>query len=225
MNYNINYILKDNYSELIKKEKYEIVLLQIINQSKHVFLEKYDYIETQSNGESDYIGQLTQRKMDAKILFETKICHLISQGGNKIVEWLGRIANLSGETYEVVKNHKELKRMKDTKLYIEFLDRISKINDDEDGLIFIPFCLTSNIEGSIVDYLSSDVFDIIFQNLVYFDLNKMLGKSIYIVYPTIENKVILRKAFDGKAIVHGKYEYIHTDLISNYYYVSGLNID
>ena len=198
--------------------------MQIINKSHYIFSEKYNYVETQSNGESDYIGQSTQRKMDAKILFETQICHLISQGGNKILDWLNKLSDLSSETYEIVMGNKNLKKMKDTKLYIELLNRIKKIDEDEDGLILIRLCLTSKLEGSIVDYISSDVFDIIFQNLISFDLDKMLGKSIYLIYPNIENKVILRKMFDGERKVHGSLEYIHTDLISRYYYVTGLKI-
>ena len=109
LNFNFRSIIHEEYVNLLNKDIYEKVLLDIMNKSKIVFQKQYIHQESQSNGESDYKTDDETEFIDAKILFYNEQCIALKQG--KIYEFLDKIACEMNELYDLImrENHARIK--------------------------------------------------------------------------------------------------------------------
>lgn len=225
----VTFLIKNNYVDIIKKETYEPILLKVINKSSSVFLEKYKYSIEQSHGESDYIGEKTFDRLDAKLLFEQKICHLISKGQNELNSWLAKMSNNMGEIFDSIMkiDNEEIRKEKivNSIVYKEIFERLKNLDKNESLLLFIPFFISLKFENSIFSHIGSDNIDVVMGVLIKKEYSKLKGRKVYIVYPNFENKVILKKLFNGKKQVYGEIEFIKIKDITNYISVQDLNPD
>jgi hypothetical protein len=208
--------ISNDYVKLIKKETYELIILRIINESKKIFPGTFEYVENQSNGESDFINVETGESFDSKVLFSSSICKLISK---KSSSWMSIIFDISNETYNAIMNAKTeqeiLNNISMTKMYLEYLKRIDSIKKYEKCILFLPFPLTLDLSKSLFSIISSSSDNLIVKSLIKYNKTELLDKEIYIIYPNIENKIVIRKLFDGKKAVH-EIEFLSMRIISEY---------
>lgn len=205
----INYIIQDNYKDLINKDIYETVVLKIMNKSSIVFPEKYKHIDEQSNGESDFISINSGELIDAKTIFPKKQCESLSFGN--LNDFYEMIIMETNDVFEALMNKKD--DLNSTMLYKEIINAFCKIKPKENIIVFIPFPFTLEFEGSISSLLASDIFSQIIFDIKKNNINFFKEHKIYFIYPNLENKIIL------KNLTTGKVEYLKSNLISKYIYI------
>jgi hypothetical protein len=123
----INYIIQDNYKDLINKDIYETVVLKIMNKSNIVFPEKYKHIDEQSNGESDFISINSGELIDAKTIFPKKQCESLSFGN--LNDFYEMIITETNDVFEALMNKKD--DLNSTMLYKEIINAFCKIKPKE----------------------------------------------------------------------------------------------
>ena len=203
----IDYIISDNYRDLINKDIYENIILKIMNESNVVFNGLFKHNEKQSNGESDFESLLNGELIDAKTIFPQQQCENLSLG--KIEDFYKMICVETNDIFEVIMNNKDLSS---TILYKQITEAFEKINTKENIIVFIPFPFTLELEDLLSSRFSSDIFSqIVFKmkNAISFFNNHI----VYFIYPNLENKIIL------KNISTGDIEYLNSNIISKYIFV------
>ena len=204
----IDYIIKDNYKDLIQKDTYENVILDIINKSKIVFPQTYKHIDKQDNGESDFESILTGEIIDAKTIFPQMQCRNLSLGN--LEDFYKMICEQTNDIFDAIMHGEDLTS---TILYKQIIETFKKISSDENIILFIPFPFTLELEKSLTSRFASDIFSqMIFkmkkENPSFFKKHK-----IYFIYPNLENVIIL------KNICTGDIKKKKSDSISKYIYV------
>ena len=219
----LSFIIYDKFKELLRKKINEPLFLEIINSSKYIFKEKYEINNNQNNGESDYIGLLTKNGLDLKILFSTEICEILSKWPNDINAFFDKLKNDEEKLYISIMN-KDNELVRKSMIYTEILRRVEEKKKYSDYIVFAPIFMTplTDIEGALSSHLAADSFDIVINTMIKSDFEKIKDKKIYIVFPTIENKVIVKYLFDGKKNPHIK-EFIKTNLIKDYISVTTIH--
>lgn len=202
-------IIHDEYVNLLNKDIYEKVLLDIMNKSKIVFEKQYIHQESQSNGESDYKTEDDTEFIDAKILFYNEQCIALKQG--KIYEFLDKIACEINELYDLIMNG-NYTSIKETILYKEINERFNKIKENEDVILFIPFDFTNELEKSLTSYFWSDIFSYTLSHLKKDRKDFFEKHKIYLVYPNIENKIVLKSIKNNEK----KIEFLKTNILKKY---------
>ena len=206
---NFKSIIYDEYVDLLNKDIYELVLLDIMNKSEIVFEKQYIHEAKQPNGESDYKTEDETEFIDAKILFYNEQCIALKQG--KIHEFLDKIACEINELYNLIKSG-IYTSINETILYKEINERFNKIKENEDVILFIPFDFTNECEKSLTDYFFDDIFSYTLCQLKK-DRKEFFEKhKIYLVYPNIENKIVLKSIKDDEE----KIEFLKTNILKKY---------
>jgi hypothetical protein len=212
----VNFIVSDKYDKLIKKESYEPIILKIMNESKIIFPGSYVHILEQSNGESDYKNIDTGEFFDVKVLFSSDICHSIS---NKSTDWISIISDISSENYYAIMNSKNknemLNKIYDSKICSEYIKRLESIKPFEKCILFSPFPITMELSTSIVTNIMSSTDHLVIKAIKKYNPKIIDNKEIYIIYPNLENKIIIRKLFDGIKLVFD-IEFLDISIINEY---------
>ncbi|MEE3343480.1 MAG: hypothetical protein VZS44_05270 [Bacilli bacterium] len=208
----LNYIIHKDYKDLINKNIYENIILDIMNESDVVFPGKYKHINEQSNGESDFISMDDMELLEAKTIFPRKQCESLSLGDLK--EFYEIIVSETNDVFESLMNKKD--NLNSTMLYKELVKAFKKIKPKENAIIFIPFPFTLEIEESLSSLFASDIFSQIIFEIKKENANFFREHNVYLIYPNLENKIIL------KSLTTGKVEYLKGNQISNYIYVEYL---
>lgn len=176
-----------DYSEIRKKEVYEQVILNIMNDSKIVFPSTYEHIDKQDNAESDFIDINNNLFFDAKLLFQEKLCQALRRG--KIEQFLEDISKYT--TIDVIKQIEI--GMQETPLYKEIETRVKKLKENELGILFMPFPVLNCSSSSAFVNLCSDEFD-----LCVYELN--IKKDLYFIGVNIYGEVICKKYGKEKVV-------------------------
>lgn len=189
--------ISNDYVKLIKKETYEPILLHIINASENIFPDTYRPNTEQSNGESDFVNNRTSQNIDAKLLFQQEQCRLISKGKDEFRSWIYSIENELSELFDLFADG-YADSLKVTILYKEMFRELSKIKkDSEDALLFLPFPVTMDCSGSITGDHTTTVFNQIYNEIENSENSLVNGKIVYIIYPSLDNKIVLRNLSDS----------------------------
>lgn len=205
---NFRSIIYEEYVDLLNKDIYELFLLDIMNKSEIVFEKQYIHQKDQPNGESDYKTYDETEFIDAKILFYNEQCIALKQ--DKIYEFLDKIACEINELYDLIMKG-NYTSIKETILYKEINERFNKIKENEDVILFIPFYFTNEEEYAFTDYAFVDIFSHTLYQLKE-DRKEFFEKhKIYLVYPNIENKIILKSIKDDEE----KIEFLKTNILKN----------
>ena len=207
----VNFIIKNNYKDLLNKNIYEPLVCQIMNESKIVFPDEYKQIIEQSNGESDFVSNKNEF-LDAKILIYNQ--QAIDMKKNKIDDFLDSIQEEQNQIFDTIMQ--QLPNVEQSKFYIEILHRLEKMKENENLVLFFPFDVTIEFEGSVTS--SADIFSYIID--IIRGKNKKITDEhiIYMIYPNIENKIVLKK-FSNQG---DELEFLHSDLLKNYIEVIGI---
>lgn len=188
-------IIYDCYKDLLKKKIYEPIILKIMNASKDIFSENYKYIENQSHRESDFVSS-TGIMYDAKILFYNRQCQALAINKDNLYTFISELQKEINEVYEAVSlNDKE--RLVNSIFYKEMENRIKKAEEWENIILFMPFACTMEVSNRDEALARDDIFIVIFKCLLEENASLIAGHNIYIIYPNVENYVIIKKLNDG----------------------------
>ncbi len=208
----INYIIHNNYKDLINKNIYEKVLLEIMNESNIVFPEHYKHIDEQSNGESDFISIDSGELIDAKIIFPKKQCEKLSR--NDLNDFYEMIVMETNDVYDALIKKKDT--LNSTILYKEIFNAFNKIKAKENVIIFIPFPFTLEFERSLSSLFSGDIFSQIIYEIRRKKSCYFQEHCVYFIYPNLENKIILKNLSTSKT------EYLKSNHLSKYIFIKDL---
>lgn len=181
----------------LQSGNYEIPILDLMNTSKSVFPRKYSRIEKQPNNQCDYISEWTDdegnkhiEKYDAKLPFDKKEGELLCSNQADFKKWLEFMMNEAAEFANYMIINRGSYSVKQLRLYKTLDKRISSLKEDEHGIIFFPYPIT--FDGEDMSFLSSatDILSAIYNDLL--SEGKIGTRNIYILYPTIGNKIALR---------------------------------
>lgn len=162
-----------DYKKIRKKEVYEPIILNIMNDSSLCFPSKYEHKEKQNHGEPDFVDIKSGEKFDAKLLFASQLCKALNEE---------KIDNFTNDLIDFISIDFPTYREKGPKvfeLYKEMKNRIESLEDDETGILFFPFPVLMCTRGSIFSDLCSDQFDWCFREI---GVNKkvfFIGLNIY----------------------------------------------
>lgn len=206
-----NLLITDEFYNITKKETNEDIVFNIMNDSKIVFNGKYKQIpqNEQNKGESDYLDVTDEkhaRAIDLKLLFDEEICYAINNGC--INEFAERIREYINEVYNCVFNGTLIE---DTVLYKEFINVLSKLKEDEDGILLFPFPLGLKLDGSLASNLGCDNFQIVFNAIKNNRYDLIKKKRIYFINLNIENKILVYELTNSKNL-----EFLDKNYIQKY---------
>lgn len=190
LEYKMRWNVKKGYKDLIQKEKYELVLLDVMNSSQIVFPKTYKHIEEQSDGESDYITTDGDEYQDAKVLFYQEQCKAIKC--DEINAFFNELLAEINEIYELV-SQGDVERLQETKLFAEMNRRINSIKENEDLILFFPFAITDENSKSLTGNCGNDIFSHIIYKIREKFPSKVNNMKIYMIYPNFENEIVLKE--------------------------------
>lgn len=188
--------IHNNYKLLRKKEYYEPIILNIMNDSKIVFPSQYILIEKQDNGEPDFIDKETGMKYDAKLLFESSVCQALNE--DRIEDFINDLMDCIGMDIPTQREN----GVKESKLYKEMEKRIKSLKEDEIGILFLPFPVLLISPDMIFAELCSDQFDWCFSNI------KTTNK-VYLIGMNIEGTIVLKQLRSNKRIEYLENKYFN----------------
>jgi len=131
--------ISEKFSNLIKKDKYESCLCELMNLSTAVFPGRYQRVLEQPSNECDFIDIDTGTKFDAKLPFEKKHGKLIgSEKQRDFTKWLSLMQQQESEFGEdiIASRGKNIACME---LYKILSHRLETIEPDEHVIFFFPY--------------------------------------------------------------------------------------
>ena len=180
--------INKTFMQLINKNEYEKLVLELMNKSSKVFPNTYKKIEIQNNNQCDFVDVETNEKLEAKLFLTKKEGELIASNNRDYEKWLNIAFERIGEFSEFVEARGS-KPIENLTIYKIFELLLSKIEQDENMILLFLYPVTLDLEGSIVTFFG-DVL-----STIYHDFNKkgmILNRKIYVIYPTIDNKMVVR---------------------------------
>lgn len=162
-----------DYKKIRKKEEYEPIIANIMNDSKICFPSKYKHIDNQDHKEPDFIDANSGEKFDAKLLFESQLCRALNE--DRIEDFLKNLMDFVGFDFLSQRD----KGPKDLELYKEMKSRLESLEEDETGLLFLPFPVLMCSPDSFFFDLCSDQFDWCFREMSVKNKVYLIGLNIY----------------------------------------------
>jgi len=178
----------DAFRDLFKRQKYEEYILTIINRSDRIFRDlNFEPVSEQSDGQCDFVDNHGV-KYDAKLLFDKEQGQLIGDPKNVFQEWLEKMLDEKTEFGESI-NRRDLTYVENTKLYRIMKERIESLNNDENGILFIPFPIVDDFRGSILQ-LTTDFLQATFDRLKdqgFIDYRRPMVSPQVLQFPSVVN--------------------------------------
>ena len=192
-------VISEDFKNFIQSGNYEILILNLMNQSRIVFPNIYRRNENQSNSECDFVDTITEEKYEAKLPFDKKEGALICSNAGNLKDWLVYMMNEEAEFGELIIKKRGQHSVTELKLYQTLAKRLKTVQENENAVLFFPYPITLDMdpvnEFSILQ-LCSDILDSVFREL---KMNGLVGKrKIYGIYPAIDGKIVLRCLNDNK---------------------------
>lgn len=181
--------INDTFKKLIQSGRYEHLILNLMNDSIRLFQNKYEHIESQSNGECDFRDIYTAQKYDAKLLFTKEQGKLIGSRQADYEKWIQTMLNEIQEFNKYIENRGNFD-VETLTLYKIISDRLKSVGADENVIFFIPYTIVLDGEGMIFTQFACNILSTIFSVLNKNDLIK--DRMVYAIYPYLENKIVIR---------------------------------
>lgn len=201
-------IIYDCYKDLLKKKIYEPIILKLMNLSEIVFRENYEYIESQSHRESDFVSK-SGVFYDAKLLFYDKQCQALAINEDNLYTFISELQREINEVYVAI-NKNEHSKLVESIFYKEMLDRIERAEKFENIILFIPFACTLEVSSDLSSLLHRDIFFYIFKFLIEENSKYLEEHNVYLIYPNCENYIIIKNLNDDTM------EFIMDDVLKKY---------
>ena len=94
-------VISDEFKEFIQSGNYEVLILNLMNQSQIVFPNRYIRNENQSNNECDFVDTITLEKYETKLPFDRKEGILICSNKGSLREWLVYMMDEEGRIWRI----------------------------------------------------------------------------------------------------------------------------
>lgn len=186
-------VISDEFKDFIQSGNYEIVILNLMNQSQIVFPNRYIRNEIQSNNECDFVDTTTLEKYEAKLPFDKKEGMLICSNKGNLRDWLVYMMDEEAEFGELIIEKRGQHSVTELKLYKTLVKRLKTVQDSENAIFFFPYPITLDMdpkESFSMLQFCSDILDSVFREL---KKNGWIGKrQVYAIYPSIDEKMVLR---------------------------------
>ena len=182
--------ISDNFSTLIRSDIYEHYLLNLMNQSKKIFPNNYEWNKQQSHGECDFFDTLTKQKYDAKLPLNKSQGKLIGSRNHDYCAWFKQMIDEEAEFENCIEGTQGLRNVDQLSLYKIMEQRLSSISADEHAIFFFPYPIVFDVEGAVHLQFASDLLSAIFSELRRNGLVE--ERMIYVIYPSADCKVVLR---------------------------------
>ena len=178
--------IDNTFRDLIKAQNYEKYVLEIINRSQSIFNERhFTHISSQSHGECDFEDD-QERKYDAKLILDKNQGQLIGDTKNNLRDWLSAMLEEKTEFGESIKR-RDISFVANTKLYRIMKERIGSVKADESAILFIPFPIVDDNQGSFFLRLNTDFLQAVYDKMVE---DKVVNcQAVYFIYPSMEPHV------------------------------------
>lgn len=206
--FNCKTLIYDKYKDLLKKDIYEPIILEIMNQSTIVFPEKYEQIKEQSNNESDFISN-SNDMFDAKILFYKKQCEALAVNKDNLTSFMNGIKNETCDISNAIENG-DIKAVRECIFYKEMKKEIEKAKDGENIILFLPYAFSLEFKDSITASFTSDIFSYIYRVLKKDYPELYRNNCIYMIYINFLNEIIIKNL--SKNII----EFLELNVFNNY---------
>lgn len=198
----------NSFRDLLKGQRYEKVVLSILNRST-TFIDNKPLrrVEQQSHGECDFIDQ-AGAKYDVKLVLTKKQGALLGEKKNSPTCWFKAMLDESAEFSHCMQEENP-KSVEETMLYSVMRERIHDINPDEIAILFIPFPIVDDVKGATFLAFATDFLQVVYNKLKENNLVKCNG--VYFLYPgTNSSTMVLR---NGDTNIR---EYIDSNELSEY---------
>lgn len=202
--------ISDSFRDLFKRQQYEKLVLNVLNQSVKLIPNLPLIPEReQSHGQCDFKDQIGT-KYDVKLLLDNKQGALIGDRKNDLLEWFKSMIDETTEYSESIRR-RDLSFVSSTKLYKLMDERLKNVEPDEIAILFIPYPVVNDSQGSFFMRLSTDFLQAVYNKLA--ENNLILCKSVFFIYPSMTpNTVVLRNAQTRER------DYINIPEMSDYIY-------
>lgn len=196
-----------DFVNFFNKANYEKAVLDIMILSKTVFPGKYEAVESQSNGECDYIERVSKEKFDAKLPFHRKQVAMLTDGkkhGPEIEKWM-RMMQEEAASFNPMKYRDNPEGyIENTELYKIMKEQVDKDKIDESIVFFLPYPITFTVKTSVFLQATSDYMDMIYDRLKdEVDLQK---RKIYVIYPADEENCFVVRNLENRTREFISYE-------------------
>ena len=199
-------LIKKEYKKIKNKETNEDVVLKIMNASTQIFTGKYEHNEDQSHSQCDFYNIATGEKYDVKLLFSEDVCKAINN--EDIQTWFNEIRRQVNEIHDSLM--KNSIKIEDTELYKCIMDRISKIEIDENCILFYPFPIGLESSKSVFAQLVQSTLGYIYSKVVENNPCLKIKKNCYLIYSNQFNEVVINDIHNSRV------EFLQGDYLSKY---------
>lgn len=207
MKYQTLVTIDNAFRDLIKAHNYEKYVLAIINRSTVIFQNlSFSPVSSQSHGECDFLDSQGQ-KYDAKLVFDNKQGQLIGDSKNDLLDWLNSMLDEKTEFSESI-HKRDLTLVANTKLYRIMKERIKSVETDESAILFIPFPIVDDFQGSVFLQFATDFLQAVYDRLV--DDGVVICQDIYFIYPSSKPHIYILRDSNRKR------EYIRCDELKDF---------
>ena len=150
--------------------------LELMNQSKVVFPNRYERNPIQSAGECDFYDTETCEKYEAKLPFDKKEGELICRKDSELKDWLKFMMDEEAEFGEKIIVNRGKYQVADLRLYKTLEKRLHSVQEDENAIILFPYPIALDLEpvdgclniiGMTGDILSSIFSQLVRNNICY----------------------------------------------------------
>ena len=212
MRYSKKICISPNIIELFQKNKYESMVLSIMNSSSTIFPEEYAWIKEQSHGECDYIGKTSKAKFDAKLPFLPQQIALLTDGkkhGPQIQKWLEEVHNECIEFQPLKIREDPAYTVKQTRLFEIMKKAVERDKDDENIIFFVPFPVVPTLHDPIFLDKTSNFLTKIFDELQ--EECDFSQRVIYVIHPSLEKNIMALRNLNTREI-----EYVKCNSLEQY---------
>ena len=192
-------VISDEFKEFIQSGNYEVLILNLMNQSQIVFPNRYTRNENQSNNECDFVDTITLEKYETKLPFDRKEGILICSNKGSLREWLVYMMDEEAEFGELIIEKRGQHSVTELKLYKTLVKSLKTVQESENAIFFFPYPITLDMDPydsfSMLQFCS-DILDSVFREL---KKNGLVGnRKVYAIYPSLDEKMVLRCLNDNK---------------------------
>ena len=182
--------ISNKFRLLIQSGNYEKLILDLLNKSIKLFPNQYEHIDSQANGECDFIDQKTKGKYDAKLPITKKQGRWIGSNNADFEKWISSMMDECAEFAQKIIQERGLHRVEELKLYTIMKNLVVNDKPDENIIFFFPFPVVYETSCGIFGQFASDILSNIYDTL---NQNGVIGeRKIYAIYPSIDNKIGIR---------------------------------
>ena len=186
--YTICYTIYNAIKDIIKSGNYETLVLDLMNESKIIFPGHYIHMKNQAHGECDFIDDATDEKYDAKFPINQKQGQMIGSRNGNVNALATEFLKEAFEFGQCFSGNQK-KSITELGIFKKMHNNISKTQEDENVIFFIPYPIVFDYEGFPL-IGASDLLKKIYSELSA--NNDISGKRVYAIYTSIDHKMVLR---------------------------------